>query len=142
MWVTITLQSGDQAMVLCFVEFNDAKCAMTALEALQGLYVKVTEECKVIWESYLSGHSSQINVLRILFFCFWSLLWNKLWRHASYIKISVSSKLYAFRLICLKLYILRSINRKSVRCDSLEIPVSAHYLPALTSNKSLYLEIL
>lgn len=43
--ITITLQSGDQPMVLCFVEFNDAKCALTALEALQGLYVKVTEEC-------------------------------------------------------------------------------------------------
>lgn len=29
-------RSGDQPMVLCFVEFNDAKCALTALEALQG----------------------------------------------------------------------------------------------------------
>ncbi|CAL5439629.1 unnamed protein product [Camellia sinensis] len=28
--------SGDKAMVLCFVEFNDAKCALTAMEALQG----------------------------------------------------------------------------------------------------------
>ncbi|KAA8538723.1 hypothetical protein F0562_028296 [Nyssa sinensis] len=27
---------GEKAMVLCFVEFNDAKCALTALEALQG----------------------------------------------------------------------------------------------------------
>ncbi|GER35400.1 RNA-binding protein with multiple splicing [Striga asiatica] len=27
---------GDKAMVLCFVEFADAKCALTALEALQG----------------------------------------------------------------------------------------------------------
>ncbi|XP_073129564.1 nuclear speckle RNA-binding protein A-like isoform X1 [Henckelia pumila] len=27
---------GDKAMVLCFVEFTDAKCALTALEALQG----------------------------------------------------------------------------------------------------------
>ncbi|XP_058223851.1 RNA-binding protein 2-like isoform X2 [Rhododendron vialii] len=29
-------RSGDKAMVLCFVEFDDAKCALTALEALQG----------------------------------------------------------------------------------------------------------
>lgn len=29
-------QSGDKAMVLCFVEFNDSKCALTAMEALQG----------------------------------------------------------------------------------------------------------
>lgn len=29
-------RSGDKASVLCFVEFNDAKCAFTALEALQG----------------------------------------------------------------------------------------------------------
>ncbi|XAR57606.1 hypothetical protein NMG60_11025802 [Bertholletia excelsa] len=28
--------SGDKAMVLCFVEFNDAQCALTAMEALQG----------------------------------------------------------------------------------------------------------
>ncbi|CAK9136660.1 unnamed protein product [Ilex paraguariensis] len=28
--------SGDKALVLCFVEFSDAKCALTALEALQG----------------------------------------------------------------------------------------------------------
>ena len=28
--------SGDKAMVLCFVEFNDARCSRTALEALQG----------------------------------------------------------------------------------------------------------
>ncbi|KAG8381781.1 hypothetical protein BUALT_Bualt05G0008300 [Buddleja alternifolia] len=27
---------GDKALVLCFVEFNDAKCALTAMEALQG----------------------------------------------------------------------------------------------------------
>ncbi|PIN13218.1 hypothetical protein CDL12_14159 [Handroanthus impetiginosus] len=27
---------GDRAMVLCFVEFTDAKCALTAMEALQG----------------------------------------------------------------------------------------------------------
>ncbi|KAI3454162.1 hypothetical protein Pfo_010825 [Paulownia fortunei] len=27
---------GDKAMVLCFVEFTDAKCALTAMEALQG----------------------------------------------------------------------------------------------------------
>ncbi|XP_075518243.1 nuclear speckle RNA-binding protein A-like [Primulina tabacum] len=27
---------GDKAMVLCFVEFTDVKCALTALEALQG----------------------------------------------------------------------------------------------------------
>ncbi|RVW52377.1 RNA-binding protein 2 [Vitis vinifera] len=33
---TIELQSGDKAMVLCFVEFNDASCSRTALEALQG----------------------------------------------------------------------------------------------------------
>ncbi|KAF8406864.1 hypothetical protein HHK36_005985 [Tetracentron sinense] len=32
----VKLQSGDKAMVLCFVEFNDAKCALTAMEALQG----------------------------------------------------------------------------------------------------------
>ncbi|XP_043722800.1 RNA-binding protein 1-like isoform X2 [Telopea speciosissima] len=29
-------RTGDKAMVLCFVEFDDAKCAGTALEALQG----------------------------------------------------------------------------------------------------------
>ncbi|KAA8546233.1 hypothetical protein F0562_003028 [Nyssa sinensis] len=29
-------RSGDKGMVLCFVEFDDAKCALTALEALQG----------------------------------------------------------------------------------------------------------
>ncbi|KAM0968113.1 hypothetical protein ACFX13_016834 [Malus domestica] len=29
-------RSGDKAMVLCFVEFADAKCALTAMEALQG----------------------------------------------------------------------------------------------------------
>jgi len=29
-------RSGDKATVLCFVEFTDAKCALTALEALQG----------------------------------------------------------------------------------------------------------
>ncbi|GAV56982.1 RRM_1 domain-containing protein [Cephalotus follicularis] len=28
--------SGDRAMVLCFVEFADPKCAVTAMEALQG----------------------------------------------------------------------------------------------------------
>lgn len=30
------LQSGDRATVLCFVEFTDANCAATAMEALQG----------------------------------------------------------------------------------------------------------
>lgn len=29
-------RSGDEAYVLCFVEFNDSKCALTAMEALQG----------------------------------------------------------------------------------------------------------
>ncbi|XXG41387.1 hypothetical protein AAC387_Pa01g1859 [Persea americana] len=29
-------RSGEKAAVLCFVEFNDAKCALTALDALQG----------------------------------------------------------------------------------------------------------
>ncbi|KAL6970665.1 hypothetical protein U1Q18_030360 [Sarracenia purpurea var. burkii] len=29
-------RSGDKAVVLCFVEFDDAKCALTAMEALQG----------------------------------------------------------------------------------------------------------
>ncbi|XP_019437840.1 PREDICTED: RNA-binding protein 1-like [Lupinus angustifolius] len=29
-------RSGDKAMILCFVEFIDAKCALTAMEALQG----------------------------------------------------------------------------------------------------------
>lgn len=29
-------RTGDKAMVLCFVEFSDSKCALTALEALQG----------------------------------------------------------------------------------------------------------
>ncbi|XP_024923749.2 RNA-binding protein 1 isoform X1 [Ziziphus jujuba] len=29
-------RSGDKAMVLCFVEFVDEKCALTAMEALQG----------------------------------------------------------------------------------------------------------
>ncbi|THG17722.1 hypothetical protein TEA_030138 [Camellia sinensis var. sinensis] len=33
---TNAFSSGDKAMVLCFVEFNDAKCALTAMEALQG----------------------------------------------------------------------------------------------------------
>ncbi|CAJ1973558.1 unnamed protein product [Sphenostylis stenocarpa] len=28
-------RSGDKAMTLCFVEFVDSKCALTALEALQ-----------------------------------------------------------------------------------------------------------
>lgn len=32
------LQSGDKAYVLCFVEFNDSKCALTAMEALQGAF--------------------------------------------------------------------------------------------------------
>lgn len=31
------LQSGEKAMVLCFVEFVDEKCALTAMEALQGM---------------------------------------------------------------------------------------------------------
>ncbi|RXH91448.1 hypothetical protein DVH24_020471 [Malus domestica] len=30
-------ESGDKAMVLCFVEFADPKCALTAMEALQGI---------------------------------------------------------------------------------------------------------
>lgn len=30
------MQSGDRAMILCFVEFDDAKYAFTAMEALQG----------------------------------------------------------------------------------------------------------
>jgi hypothetical protein len=30
------VQSGDKAYVLCFVEFENAKHAFTALEALQG----------------------------------------------------------------------------------------------------------
>ncbi|KAJ1430285.1 RNA-binding domain superfamily [Sesbania bispinosa] len=34
--MTIMLQSGDKAMTLCFVEFVDPKCALTAMEALQG----------------------------------------------------------------------------------------------------------
>ncbi|KAL9227227.1 hypothetical protein vseg_002947 [Gypsophila vaccaria] len=29
-------RSRDKAMVLCFVEFNDPKCALTAMDALQG----------------------------------------------------------------------------------------------------------
>ncbi|ONK59329.1 uncharacterized protein A4U43_C08F5320 [Asparagus officinalis] len=29
-------RSGDKAYVLCFVEFNDSKCALTAMDALQG----------------------------------------------------------------------------------------------------------
>ncbi|XP_021734467.1 RNA-binding protein 1-like [Chenopodium quinoa] len=29
-------RSGEKAMVLCFVEFNDSKCALTAMEALNG----------------------------------------------------------------------------------------------------------
>lgn len=29
-------RSGDKAVVLCFVEFNDPKCALTAMDALQG----------------------------------------------------------------------------------------------------------
>ncbi|XP_030944806.1 uncharacterized protein LOC115969311 isoform X2 [Quercus lobata] len=29
-------ESGDKAMVLCFVEFVDSNCALTAMEALQG----------------------------------------------------------------------------------------------------------
>ncbi|KAK9274251.1 hypothetical protein L1049_019065 [Liquidambar formosana] len=34
--VHMSVLSGDKAMVLCFVEFSDAKCALTAMEALQG----------------------------------------------------------------------------------------------------------
>ncbi|KAH9805196.1 nuclear speckle RNA-binding protein A [Citrus sinensis] len=34
--VNITLQTGDRAMVLCFVEFDDPKCARTAMDALYG----------------------------------------------------------------------------------------------------------
>lgn len=34
------LQSGDRATVLCFVEFTDANCAVTAMEALQGKWTK------------------------------------------------------------------------------------------------------
>lgn len=30
-------------MVLCFVEFVDPKCALTAMEALQGLFIHHTE---------------------------------------------------------------------------------------------------
>ena len=33
---TFYLQRGDKAMVLCFVEFTDAKCAVTAMDSLQG----------------------------------------------------------------------------------------------------------
>lgn len=29
-------RSGDKAIILCFVEFTDSKCALTAMEALQG----------------------------------------------------------------------------------------------------------
>ncbi|KVI01532.1 hypothetical protein Ccrd_020197 [Cynara cardunculus var. scolymus] len=35
-------QTEDKAMVLCFVEFLDAKCALTALEALQGFFFSVS----------------------------------------------------------------------------------------------------
>lgn len=38
--VNITLQSGDRAMVLCFVEFDDPKCARTAMDALHGIIVQ------------------------------------------------------------------------------------------------------
>ncbi|CAJ2678618.1 unnamed protein product [Trifolium pratense] len=29
--------SGDKAMIFCFVEFTEPKCALTAMEALQGI---------------------------------------------------------------------------------------------------------
>ncbi|GAB2285962.1 hypothetical protein Dimus_020388 [Dionaea muscipula] len=32
-------RSGDKATVLCFVVFDDAKCALTAMEALQGSFI-------------------------------------------------------------------------------------------------------
>lgn len=38
--VNITLQTGDRAMVLCFVEFDDPKCARTAMDALYGIIVQ------------------------------------------------------------------------------------------------------
>ncbi|TKY74883.1 RNA-binding protein with multiple splicing [Spatholobus suberectus] len=35
-------RSGDKAMTLCFVEFIDSKCALTAMEALQGnIYIYI-----------------------------------------------------------------------------------------------------
>lgn len=35
-------QRDEKAMVLCFVEFEDDKCALTALEALQGFALSST----------------------------------------------------------------------------------------------------
>jgi len=52
--MTGMLQSGDKAMTLCFVEFVDSKCALTALEALQGIclfwiaYNSVLYPCTVL----------------------------------------------------------------------------------------------
>lgn len=37
------LQSGDKAMTLCFVEFVDSNCALTALETLQGNFFFFSE---------------------------------------------------------------------------------------------------
>ncbi|RZC52870.1 hypothetical protein C5167_021306 [Papaver somniferum] len=34
-------ESGDKAMVLCFVEFSDTKCALTAMDALQGEQIRI-----------------------------------------------------------------------------------------------------
>lgn len=39
------LQSGDKAMTLCFVEFVDSKCALTAMEALQGNNFSSSLDC-------------------------------------------------------------------------------------------------
>lgn len=55
------LQSGDKAMILCFVEFSDAKCALTAMEALQGkgafFFVNVIE-----FDVYPLGPQENINI--------------------------------------------------------------------------------
>lgn len=36
LWSDLELQRGEKDMVLCFVEFANGRCALTALEALQG----------------------------------------------------------------------------------------------------------
>lgn len=48
------LQSGDKAMVLCFVEFADPKCALTAMEALQGIICAINHD--------LSSYSTKCDI--------------------------------------------------------------------------------
>jgi hypothetical protein len=49
---TSILQSGDKAYALCFVEFSDAKCARTAMGALQGSCFSAMHHCFDIFSLY------------------------------------------------------------------------------------------